>query len=285
MSTPKTITIYLPNGEPKGIKVVEMTNRTIRATYIPRNKLAYLYDNSNDYKVALYILYGFEDDTEKVYFGETEDIVKRIKKHNEEKDFWQYAIIITTKDQSFTKTHVKYLEQLCIKEAENINRFKLDNSNSGLDTHAPKSLLADIYDAFETIKIYIGVLGLKVFEKTTTESQTIKKVDIFYYKSKNIDEWDASAEFTEEGLVVRKGSKARLCITNDTPNNVVELRNKLENMGTLERTDNFLVFTKDYVFHSPSLAANTIRGGHNNGWITWVNEIGQNLHDKYRKQN
>lgn len=283
MSTPKTITIYLPNGEPKGIKIVEMTNRTLQATYIPRNKIAYLYDNSNDYKVALYILYGFEADTEKVYFGETEDIVKRIKKHNEEKDFWQYAIIITTKDQSFTKTHVKYLEQLCIKEAENVNRFELDNSTSGLGTYAPKSLLADINDAFETIKIYIGILGLKVFEKTTTESKRIKKADVFYYKSKNMNEWDASAEFTEEGLVVRKGSKARVYITDDTPNNVVELRKKLENMGILIKAANFLVFTKDYVFHSPSLAASIIRGGHNNGWITWVNEIGQSLHDKYRK--
>ena len=38
-SKPQTIQIFLPDGSPRSIKIAEITNRTISAVFIPRNKL------------------------------------------------------------------------------------------------------------------------------------------------------------------------------------------------------------------------------------------------------
>ena len=35
----KTIQIYLPDGNPRGLKIAEITSRTVQAILIPRSKL------------------------------------------------------------------------------------------------------------------------------------------------------------------------------------------------------------------------------------------------------
>ena len=104
----RTIEIFLPNGDPKGIKTAGITSRTIEATYIPRSK-------SNDGKIkedlgapAVYVLATFFQDQSKpeVYIGETENFSQRLGVHNARVDFWEYAIAFTSKTRFFTKTHV-----------------------------------------------------------------------------------------------------------------------------------------------------------------------------------
>jgi len=38
----KTIQIYLPDGNPKSVKIAEITSRTVMALLIPRSKLEYV---------------------------------------------------------------------------------------------------------------------------------------------------------------------------------------------------------------------------------------------------
>jgi hypothetical protein len=38
--TAKTIQIYLPTGEPRGIRIAEITTRIVQAILIPRSELA-----------------------------------------------------------------------------------------------------------------------------------------------------------------------------------------------------------------------------------------------------
>jgi hypothetical protein len=39
-ATAKTIQIYLPTGEPRGIRIAEITTRIVQAVLIPRSDLA-----------------------------------------------------------------------------------------------------------------------------------------------------------------------------------------------------------------------------------------------------
>ncbi len=41
-SRPQTIQIFLPDGNPRGIKIAEITNRTIKAALFPRNQFEYM---------------------------------------------------------------------------------------------------------------------------------------------------------------------------------------------------------------------------------------------------
>mgnify|MGYP000141590830 CR=1 FL=1 len=53
---------------------------------------------------------------------------------------------------SFTKTHVKFFEHTAIKQAIEINRWKLDNSSASNLPHVTESMEADLLGCFETTK-------------------------------------------------------------------------------------------------------------------------------------
>lgn len=126
---PQTIQIFLPDGNPTSIKIADLTNRMIVAVLIPRNKLTDCGLRPEVRKYGIYFLFGVNEDKAKPisYIGETEDCFERIKMHNKSKDFWNYAVVITSKSNTFTKSHVKYLEHICIRTANEIGRYDTDN--------------------------------------------------------------------------------------------------------------------------------------------------------------
>jgi hypothetical protein len=54
----RTIQIFLPFGSPRGIKIAEITNRTVQAVYIPRNQLDDAGKRIEVTNVGVYFLFG-----------------------------------------------------------------------------------------------------------------------------------------------------------------------------------------------------------------------------------
>src|SRR5690349_10895351 len=106
---PQTIQIFLPDGNPTSIKIAEITNRMIHAVLIPRSKLADIGVRAEVRRYGIYFLFGENEEKAKpiTYIGETDDCFDRLKTHNRGKEFWNYAIVISSKSNSFTKSHVK----------------------------------------------------------------------------------------------------------------------------------------------------------------------------------
>jgi len=108
----KTIQIFLTDGSPSGIKVAEITSNIERAIVIPRNKLSEAFTRAETGQPGVYFLFGIDEDKAKpiVYIGQTKDGINRIKSHDQKKDFWSYAVLIISKTNSFTKTHIEFLD-------------------------------------------------------------------------------------------------------------------------------------------------------------------------------
>ena len=106
----KTIQIFLPRGEPRGVRVAEITTRIVQATVVPRTRLDEVRKREELKGVGLYFLFGDADDDAKplAYVGEAEDCYARLRQHNSLKEFWKTAVTITSRTSSFTKAHVKY---------------------------------------------------------------------------------------------------------------------------------------------------------------------------------
>ncbi|MBI4237759.1 MAG: GIY-YIG nuclease family protein [Deltaproteobacteria bacterium] len=104
--TPKTIQIFLPEGEPRGVRVAEVRNRTIQAIAMPRSKIETI-----------------------AQWSEAEDCCTRIKEHNHPKDFWQTGITVTSKTRGLNKVHIKFLESHCLAACDTAGRYQLDNEN------------------------------------------------------------------------------------------------------------------------------------------------------------
>lgn len=93
-STPKTIQIYLPGGNPRGIRIAEITTRIVQAIEIPRSLLGEFLKMPESNQVAVYYLIGEDEEVgggAMVYVGQTGDLRKRLASHNNDKGFWEPA--------------------------------------------------------------------------------------------------------------------------------------------------------------------------------------------------
>ena len=279
---PQTIQIFLPDGNPSSIKIADLTNRMIVAVLIPRNKLSESGIRPEVKKYGIYFLFGVNEDKAKPisYIGETEDCFERLKMHNKTKDFWNYAVVITSKSNTFTKSHVKYLEHVCIKTANEIGRYDTDNLSAPAKPYITESMEADLLDNFETIKILLATFGFPIFEEI--RKSTSKKKDLLFCKGKDAI---AQGEMIDDGFVVLKGSKSNKDETKTAGSWVTGMRKKLFDDKILIHENGVCVFAEDFVFGSPSAATAAVLGRRANGWIEWKNQDGKTIDEIYRIEN
>ncbi len=276
----KTIQIFLPDGNPRGIKILDITSRTVQTLHIPRSSLDEVAKRDEVQSVGIYFLIGTTEEGAKpvLYIGEAENCLVRLKQHNQKKEFWNIALVAISKTQFFTKSHIKYLEWYCYESAKKADRYSLDNSQVPSKPYIPEPVEADLMDNFDTIKILVSTLGYPLFDSIAKPKQ---KKDILICKGKDAV---AQGEYTEDGVVVFSGSTATLEVTKGAQAWVVNMRSKLLEQGILKEENNVYKFTSNYIFSSPSGAAALVLGRNANGWTSWKYQDGKTL-DEVKRQN
>lgn len=281
MSHPQTIQIFLPDGNPRGIKIAEITNRTIKAILFPRNQFEAILRRSELANVGFYFLFGVADNGhEMAYIGEAEDCAERLKQHQRNKDFWNYAVVIISQTHAFTKTHVKYLEYVAIKKATETNRYDLDNSTVPNRPHITESMEADAEDCFEIAKVLLSTLSFPLFDSVAREVVASAPVDMYKLKGNGVE---AEGSLVDDGFVVFKDSKVKATTVPSCHDYLINLRNELIQSGILVQDGEAYRFTEDYIFSSPSTAGGVILGRSTNGWTKWRNVNGKTL-DEMKRQ-
>jgi hypothetical protein len=275
----KTIQIFLPDGNPRGIKIADITSRTVQTLLIPRSSLEDAAKRTEILNVGLYFLIGADEEGAKpiLYIGEAENCLIRLKQHNKTKEFWNTAIVAISKTQFFTKTHIKYLEWYCYEAAKISDRYILENSQIPTKPYIPEPLEADLMDNYETIKILVSTLGFPLFDSIT---KPVKKKDILICKGKDAL---AQGEYTVDGMVVFEGSTANIEEAKSAQAWIIEMRKKLIEQGIIKKEGNVYQFTSNYIFSSPSGAAGVVLGRTANGWIEWKYQDGRTL-DEVKRQ-
>jgi hypothetical protein len=280
MNRPQTIQIFLPDGSPRSVKIAEITNRVVKAILVPRNKLEYISTRKELNNVGIYFLFGESAEKAKpiVYIGEAEDCLDRLKQHNRTKEFWNYAVVMVSKINAFTKSHAKYLEHIAIEQAKESNRYDTENQTAPSKPFVTESMEADLLDSFDTIKILLSTLGFPVYDKVGKEQVTSK--ELLFLNGRNVK---AEGDLIDDGFVVFKGSQVKKETTPSCHEYLINLRQKLiQNEILIEKNDNY-EFVQDYVFNSPSTAGGVILGRSTNGWTKWKNKDGKTLDELKRK--
>lgn len=278
MSFGTTIQIFLPDGNPRSLKLAEITSRTLQAILIPRAKLAEAKKRQELAQCSIYFLIGASDEDVKpqIYVGEAEDAYSRLNQHNRSKDFWVSTIAIVSKTHHLTKTHIKYLEWLSYQEAQKVGRYVLVNANIPSKPFVSEPMEADLRDNFETIKTLVSTLGHPIFDKIAKP----KRKNLIFCRSKAAS---AKGEYMEDGLVVFAGSTCNLKEVNSAKSYVRNARKQLVEEGILIETSNLLEFKVDHIFSSPSRAAAVVLAREANGWIEWKYEDGKTINEVHRQ--
>jgi len=274
----KTIQIFLPDGNPRGIRIADITSRSIKVLQIPRLLLADAGSRDELRTAGLYCLFGPESASGEMtaYIGEAEECLTRLKQHNAKKEFWNTALVAVSKMGSFTKVHGKYLEWMAIETAAKVARYATENASSPSKPHVPEAMEADLEDYFDTIRILFSTLGYPIFEPAGAK----RKKPPLHLHGKSVD---AHGEFVEDGLLVFAGSRAKLRETPTAGPWLVSVRADLVRTGVLVREGESYKFTKDYLFSAPSTAASVVLGRRTNGWMRWKYPDNRTLDEVHRK--
>ena len=261
----KVIKMLIFDGNSNGLIMSELSGWKGRVYKVSRNELGSLGSRSDAEHTGIYFLFGKNDDNDDtIYIGEAEKIFKRLKQHLSEDNYWTECVIVISNDNSLNKAHVKYLENEfyeLAKKSSSINGFSVVNNTIPTRASIDEYDLAMLQDFIDNTRLLVNALGYKVFNDI---NNNLTRNDMFYINAARGAV--ASGTLTARGFVVFNGSTISDSTAPSISPSLLKLRVELVNKGIISK-DN--VFTKDYAFTSPSLAAAVVMGRNANGRTEW----------------
>lgn len=164
---PFTIRIFVPDGDPEGVRVIDRMNWTGLGIIFPREKWLTTRQRPEFSRTGLYILSGYrsaEDELPTLYIGEGDVIRTRIESHFQNKDFWDRAIVFTASNNSLNKAHVKWLEYALVDRAVQTKRSILDNGTEPQEPALSEAERADTQAFLHEVLQILPLVGLRAFE-------------------------------------------------------------------------------------------------------------------------
>lgn len=175
MPDPFTIRIFVPDGDPEGVRVIDRMNWTGLGLAFRRIDWAKVQKRSEvQGEPGVYILVGYTeqqgDDLPRIYIGHTDDVSKRIQSHysgSSNKEFWDRGVIFVSTNKGLNRAHVAWLEYALIKRADQADkegRCHLDNGNAPQEPPLSEAEKADTRAFLGEIFQILPLVGLRVFE-------------------------------------------------------------------------------------------------------------------------
>lgn len=267
-----TISIFLFDGDPNGLRFIEKSNWTGKGVVCPRSRFPDVKTRVEFNKPGVYVLLGTSAEGEvSVYIGEGDPVKQRLESHFANRDFWNTIILFTSKDENLDKTCVQFLESRLVNLAKEAKRCVLENGNSPEEPTLSEPKLADMETFLDQMLLCYPAIGLNVFEKP---EQSAPKKDLLFLKAKDIQ---ASGYDSTEGFVVLKNSQAVLYEVPSIHHFMSQKRQDLVKQRILIQEKDFYIMSQDYIFESPSTAAGVLLGRSSNGREVWKDDNGRTL--------
>lgn len=274
ISTPFSLRIFVADGDPDGLRLVERSNWVGKALMFPRALLPQVKQRPELSQTGVYLLLGPREDGEgdMLYVGEGDPIRPRLESHYAQKDFWTRAVCFVATPGQLNKAHVQFLEANLIRLAKTAKRLPLDNANQPMEPSLGEADRADMQVFLDNMLGMLPVLGVHAFEQVPPKASRVTPALVC--KGKGVV---ARGYESNQGFVVERGSSAVCEVTPSFAQN--ELRSDLQKNGVLAPANGHLVFSQDYVFSSPSSASDIVLGGSTNGRLMWKDDQGRTLKD------
>ena len=270
-----SVRIFVPSGEPDGLRIVEKSNWIGHGVVFPRSEFPEARQRPELKRTGVYMLWGPGETGQlpRLYVGEGDVVLPRLDQHAKSKDFWTHAIVFTSKDQYLNKAHVRYLESRLLALANEAKRCELDNGNVPQPPALSEADTADAEAFLDDLLLCLPVVGLALFEKPRMAARSS---DELFLRAKGLE---ARGLDSAEGFIVREGSTAVIDELPSIHAYMSDLRATLKENGVLIAAGHVLKLVQDYTFDSPSTAAGVLVGRPANGRIEWKDAKGKSLKD------
>lgn len=280
-ANPFSLRIFVADGDPDGLRLVERSNWVGKALMFPRALLSQVRQRPELNQTGVYLLLGPREDGEgdMLYVGEGDPIAPRLQDHQAKKDFWTRAVCFVATPGQLNKAHVQFLESNLVRLAKTAKRLPLDNGNHPAEPTLSEADRADMLVFLDNMLGMLPVLGVHAFELPA--KQAVMLAAQLTCKGKGIV---ATGYEGTQGFVVKAGSQA---VAEAVPSmqqhvrGMYDTRQELIANGVLvpesATPGSAYRLTQDYVFSSPSTAAAVLLGRSANGRIEWKDALGRTL--------
>lgn len=274
---PFSLRIFVADGDPDGLRLVERSNWVGKAVMFPRALLPKVKQRDELSQTGVYLLLGPREngEGEALYIGEGDPVRPRLESHYAQKDFWNRAVCFVAAPGQLNKAHVQFLESQLIQLAKAAKRLPLDNANQPTEPSLSEADRADMQVFLENMLGMLPVLGIHAFEQAAALPSAA--VTVLTCKGKGVV---ATGFEATQGFVVKAGS---LAVGKSVPSmqqhvrSMFDLREELIQNGVLQMDGDHYRFAQDYVFSAPSTAAAVVLGRSANGRVEWKDATGRAL--------
>lgn len=276
-----SIRIFLPDGDPTGLRLVSRSHWAGQLTICPREAFTAHSSRPEFDRTGVYLLTGPSDadpDVPQIYVGEADEIRTRVNQHLKTKDFWDQVVCFTKTDDSLNKADVRSIEAALIARAKEIGRYVVANATVPSPPAPPEAEKADI-DAFLAQMLdIIPLLGVMAFtEPPAVEAPPAEEPEFNFIMAG----CQGRGRLSPQGFVLIAGSIGRQKETDALSPGYRNLRERLLADGKLERTaDGALIVARDVLLPNPTQAAVALYGGQVSGPQRWKDENGRSLADR-----
>jgi hypothetical protein len=271
---PTSIRLFLADGRPDGLRLVEKSNWTGLGLVCSRTDYPRVRTREEWSRPGVYLLTGPAPDQglrTQLYVGEADDVRDRVDNHLKAKEFWTTVVAFISKDDNINKAHVRYLEARLLQLAKTADRAAVQNGTAPPLPRLSEADQADMEGYLFEMLIILPLLGIVAFEALDRQATP---ADRLLLTGKDAQ---ANGADTPEGFIVFEGSLARAESVPSFHDYLHDLRHHLVGEGVLVPDGKHLRFTKPHLFDSPSSAAAIVLGRTANGRIEWKDEKGHTL--------
>jgi len=171
----KTINLLLYDGNLQGVISIEDTSWNAGELFsAPRDSVQELLETDACNKYGVYLLLS----QDRVYVGQSSDLARRLNQHIIGKDWWESAVILTTKDDSLNHADIDYLESRLIAKAVEKGRLDCDNKNKGNPEKVSKFREVYLSQYLDEALFLMQLIGITVFSDERTRGRGVPNIDV-----------------------------------------------------------------------------------------------------------
>lgn len=170
VAEPYTIRIYVPDGNPEGLRIIDQMNWTGLGIAFPREDWPKIKQRAEFGRPGVYILIGHitdDDDLPTIYIGQGDVIRDRLIEHFVSKDFWSSAAVFVSNAAGvgLNRAHATWLEHALIQRAHQINQSHIENSTKPQAPQLSEAERADTQAFLREMLQILPLIGLLCFEQ------------------------------------------------------------------------------------------------------------------------
>jgi hypothetical protein len=141
-----TVKIFLVDGKPEGLQIVEKSNWSGIGVQCSRAQYPSVQTRKEFSGPGVYALIGRTESGNQpaIYIGEADVARSRLNQHVKGEDFWTRFVLFASKDANLNKAHVRYLESRLVKLARDAKNAEVLNGNMPATPQLSESDLADM---------------------------------------------------------------------------------------------------------------------------------------------